>query len=72
MFRCGFGSPQYCHVQLHAGADSRHDSSAHFLPFKSAKLQKLGRCAVCLSIIGTLVLEGCAENIGVCFTHGNM
>jgi drug/metabolite transporter (DMT)-like permease len=44
---------------------------SHFLPFKSSKLQTLGWFAVCLSIVGTLVLEGCAEDLGACFVHGS-
>lgn len=44
---------------------------SHFLPFKSSKLQTLGWFAVCLSVVGTLVLEGCTEDFGACFTHGN-
>ena len=44
---------------------------SHFLPFKSSKLQALGWFAVCLSIVGTLVLEGCAEDLGACFVRGN-
>ena len=43
----------------------------HFLPFKCCKLQPLGWFAVILSIIGTLVLEGCVGNRGDCFVNGN-
>lgn len=44
---------------------------AHFLPFKSTQLNSLGWLAVAVSIIGTLVLEGCAQDMGACFARGN-
>lgn len=45
---------------------------AHFLPFKPHKLHWRGWCAVGISVIGTLVLEGCVENVGACFSGGNI
>lgn len=43
----------------------------HFLPFKSTKLNTLGWFAVCLSVVGTLLLEGCIGDMASCFEDGN-
>ena len=44
---------------------------SHFLPYKTIKLQTTGWLAVCLSIVGTFVLQGCVSNMRVCILSGN-
>lgn len=44
---------------------------SHFMPCKSAKLQIKGWLAVLISIVGTILLEGCVEDYHACFSSGN-